>query len=320
MDKDKQPKPHIIKLGPDEILCESRELSEPEKPYVYLFHARDVIPLFLDDDVDAGIKNDMLLLGDKSDKKEDAKKEERETPKRREGPDLDFNSCACVLLLIVSKTPRTGGGALRGSRYRNGRWRTREFVRKWSRALSVWQDCAEFCIYVYDDLDLSGNGYDHFYGRDINGNLIEFPELAEAGDFMDKLQRDFWWIITQRCFTFVINRNHAFGNPSGRTPMNILDPDEDATRVQSENLSFVTDNLAWYKIAHEMGHMANLTHAKDNHIHKRNGQFDQHYYPNDTERDENDIMQQASSENPSVRLEDCALFLDHIANNKSCEL
>lgn len=309
--------PRIVPLTLDQLLCEDR--ADPEPHSLYSFRTSDVGPRIIDDA--PVFDGDVFCCGSRkggpAPKDGDNAEEPGETPIV---PDLEFNSCACVLLLIVSKTPKSGGGSLRGSRYRNGRWRNREFVRKWTRALATWQDCADFCVYVYDDLDVSQGGYDRFYGRNINNELIEFPDIRNhAGDFMDKLQQDFRWLVTGKCFTFVIHWNHAWGSPSGTTPMDVVNPNAPSSPMSSENLCFVTDTLPWYKIAHELGHMANILHCKDNQIHRRNGQFDPKFCPPGQKRGENDLMNPRSSETPTIRLVDCALFLDHIANHKTCD-
>ena len=301
-------KPRIVSLDRETIFCEPDLLIEATQPTIYRFFANEIAPLFPEDEVsfeeDVFITNNSVIeIGDES------------------SPVDKSDLCACVMILIVGKTPKSGGGHLRGSRWRKGRWRTKQFVKRITKALSVFQDCVDnFCIHVYDDLDLSDPSYAPFYGKNISGKLINFAELANAGDLADKIHRDHWHVATKKCFTIVINRNHAFGNPSGRTPVIIPDVSVDPSPTESDNITFINDRLPWFKIAHEIGHMAGLQHCKDNKIHKRNGQFDPKYCPKEFERKKDELMGSKSSKAAVLTKSDCELFAKHVKEEKSCEL
>jgi hypothetical protein len=240
--------------------------------------------------------------------------------------------CPCVLILVVARAPAQDGGRNRSRYARGGSRASRlEFYRKIEGALEVLRTGGAFddaCITTHFDLDLTGQRFRSFFVPNQAGQLLPYLNIERLHDFTAELRSHLGPFGTDRCLTLVFSPGFAFpggfGGPSARTPI-LVDPVPGANPPRwtssSYNVCYLTDGVTAEKIAHEMGHLGGLNHARDNFIHPdASGAPSGKTMPADQRRADDDLM--GRDANPGSRLQpaDGAKFREYTSRRKCCDI
>ena len=242
-------------------------------------------------------------------------------------PVYQFPSVPCILILLTKKVP--GGGS--GSLWNNSNWwRNETFLKKLDEMFEKLDGCFDdACIYVYTRLDLSAAKYRPHFIRNQQGGFTNTLNLDTVDcRLVDKIRQDLAPLVGSRCITVVFSRGHgvpsspyAPSNP-GTTPIRRYrrGPRAGTRRMENCETVFAADNISGASLAHEMAHVAGITHAADNLIHNNHGRPDPAHVPHDQERAADDLLRPKPADGATIRPEDCARLRDWVWNNTDCNL